>query len=80
MSFVRTQIEVTTAGTVQLRLGNVAGLHLWVDGNPVPLQEVTLLKLETGVHNLTFRGRRRSQGCAEAGVEDAPDSPAQRDS
>ncbi len=77
LSFARTQIEVTTPGPVQLRLNGLAGLELWSDGTPVSLQQATALKLEAGMHTLTFRIDRsvRKDGL-KVELEDVPGSPA----
>jgi putative heme-binding domain-containing protein len=52
--FARTQLDVSTAGAVRLRVTDPRGLSLWVDGQPNELREETTLDLSAGRHTLTF--------------------------
>jgi putative heme-binding domain-containing protein len=54
MGFVRCQVEATAAGPVKLRLNAAAGLTLWLDATPVPVQPETVVNLSSGLHTLTF--------------------------
>ena len=49
VSFVRCQLDVTTAGKVKLLFQLTAALTAWLDGNPVELSEPTILDLAAGV-------------------------------
>lgn len=52
VSFVRTQIEVTTPGKARLAIGDAAGLMLWVDGKPTPAAKEVTLDLASGKRTL----------------------------
>ncbi len=52
-TFVRTQLEATTAGRVEVRLNDTAGLSLWLDGKPTPVANPLLLELAPGPHTVT---------------------------
>ncbi len=53
VTFVRTQLEATTAGRVEVRLNATAGLSLWLDGKPTPVAKPLILELAPGPHTLT---------------------------
>jgi putative heme-binding domain-containing protein len=53
-TFVRTQLEATTAGRVEVRLNDTAGLSLWLDGKPTPVANPLTLELAPGPHTLTL--------------------------
>ena len=53
-TFLRCELEVTTAGKVQLSLANPAGLAMWVDGKPTPVAATNTLDLPVGRRVLTF--------------------------
>ena len=53
-SFVRFELEVTTAGKVDLAFGSPAGLQMWVDGKPVNVSPRTTIDLSTGKHRVTL--------------------------
>jgi len=77
LGFARCQIEVTTAGSVQLLLNNSASLDLWLDGAPVERQEVMTPNLSTGLHAFTFAIdlAQRHEGLRFE-LDDAPGSAA----
>ncbi len=52
-TFVRTQLEATTAGRLEVRLNDTAGLSLWLDGKPTPVANPLILELAPGPHTLT---------------------------
>jgi putative heme-binding domain-containing protein len=59
--YLRTQIEMISAGKVGLRMPSPEGIQLWADGTPIDLGERIMLDLPRGIHTLTFRvdlGRR----------------------
>ena len=53
-TFVRTQLEVTAAGKLNVSFGDIQGLALWLDGKPTPLSSQQTLDLAAGVHTLTL--------------------------
>jgi putative heme-binding domain-containing protein len=54
-ALVRCQVEVDTPGKVELVLGDVRGLTLWVDGGLVPARARSVLELPPGIHTLALR-------------------------
>ena len=54
VSFVRCELNVTTAGPATLQLGDVTGLSCWLDLEPLDLTETTQIELTPGRHRLTF--------------------------
>lgn len=53
VAFARTELTVSTAGRLQLRLGDPQGLTLWVNQQPIDASEVVSLDLPSGTHRLT---------------------------
>lgn len=53
-TFVRTQLEVTAAGPIELRFGDPTGLALWLDGKPTPLTAQRTSELSVGIHTLVL--------------------------
>jgi len=53
-SFVRCQLDATTAGQAKLLLNSVKGVKAWLDGQPVDVKEEVVLDLGVGPHTLTF--------------------------
>lgn len=53
-SFVRCQLDVTTAGPVRLVLNAADGLAAWLDGKPISVATTLNLELTRGFHMLTF--------------------------
>jgi putative heme-binding domain-containing protein len=54
VGFARCELEVTTPGEVELQIGPVAGLGIWLDGKPVTLAPTLRLELSSGRHTLTL--------------------------
>jgi putative heme-binding domain-containing protein len=52
VSFLRTQLEVTSPGKVKIGLGDATGLMLWIDGKPTPPAKEISLDLASGKHSL----------------------------
>jgi putative heme-binding domain-containing protein len=52
---LRCQVEVATAGKVELVLNDVRGLTLWVDGERAPAQTRTPLSLKPRMHTVILR-------------------------
>jgi len=72
-----TQVDVTTAGPVKLRLNSIDGLKLWVDDQRIETQTDLTLDLKPGVHTLTISvdmARRKDNLLCT--LEDLPNSPA----
>ena len=75
--FVRCQLELTTAGKIELALNSASGLTCWVDGTPVPAQKNMVL-------NLRPRSPHRDLGhpsgprkeALRCELKDVPGSPA----
>jgi len=53
-SFVRFEVNVTTAGDVAFDFGDVQGLTLWVDGKPARIAPKMVLPLSKGRHVFTI--------------------------
>jgi putative heme-binding domain-containing protein len=72
-SVVRTQLAVTSPAKVRLRVKGTKGLTAWLDGESLPLAEMTTLDLTPGRHTLTIAVRRdeRTEGL-RLEVEDTP--------
>ena len=60
-SFVRCQLEVTSAGRFDLNVNSHDGLQFWVDGKPTTISRSTVLNLDRGMHSLTLGINRRSR-------------------
>jgi putative heme-binding domain-containing protein len=77
-TFLRTEIEVTTPGKVQLVVGNPQGVALWVDGKPTSLAEKTTLDLAAGRHALTLAVDRQARNdSVRLELADVPGSACQ---
>lgn len=82
LALLRTDLEVTTPGTVRLKFDSAAGLAFWVDGRRVEpdpkAPDALTLELGRGVHALYvgLEPARRPDGF-RAVVEDVEGSPAQ---
>ncbi len=77
-TFIRCDLEVTTPGQVQLKVNDLTGANLWLDGKPKPLADTNVLELEAGRHRLTFaidRMARKSPLHVE--LQEVANSPAQ---
>jgi putative heme-binding domain-containing protein len=76
-SFVRCQLDVTTAGKAKLLLNSAKGVKGWLDGEPVEAREEMPLDLGPGTHTLTFAVDRGSRTEAlRVELDDVPGSPA----
>jgi putative heme-binding domain-containing protein len=53
-SFVRCQLDATTAGKAKLLLNSARGVRAWLDGEPVEAKEQMVLDLGAGAHTLTL--------------------------
>jgi putative heme-binding domain-containing protein len=54
VGFVRCQLNVTSAGLVNLAINDVQGLQMWVDGKPMDARDGQELPLAVGEHRVTF--------------------------
>jgi hypothetical protein len=74
---VRFQVDVSTAGAVQLKAGSTTGLTLFVNKTQVPLKETTTLNLPAGLQTLTVLVDlyKRHEGL-RLEIDDEPGSPA----
>jgi putative heme-binding domain-containing protein len=50
---LRTQLDAAEATKVRLKLGDVKGLKLWLDGADLPLKDLVELNLSRGLHTVT---------------------------
>jgi len=76
-SFVRFQVDVTTAGEVQFVFNSESGLQLWVNDKPTPPEQKLTVNLSKGRHTLTLaidQINRSEPLFVELG--ELPDSPA----
>jgi putative heme-binding domain-containing protein len=76
-SFVRCQLDATTAGRAKLLLSSAKGVKGWLDGEPVEVRPEMVLDLSAGPHTLTFavdRGVRNEPLRVE--LDDVAGSPA----
>ena len=53
--YLKADVQVTVPGQVDIRLDTSAGVSLWVDGEPKPIDAGTLGQLDGGNHQLVFR-------------------------
>jgi putative heme-binding domain-containing protein len=62
LALLRCQVEVATAGKLELVLNDAEGCKLWVDGKAVPVAARVGLDLSQGLHTLAWRldlGKRK---------------------
>jgi putative heme-binding domain-containing protein len=77
-SFVRFELEVTTAGRATIDLGSIEGLTLWFDGKPMKPTEQLTLMLEKGLHRLTLAVNSRMRTTPlRAEIRDVDGEPTQ---
>jgi putative heme-binding domain-containing protein len=77
-SVVRTHLLITTAGHLHLHCNDTTGLTLFVQGQPIPLQKITDLKLSQGPVTLAFvidRSQRKTP--LRVTLHTPPNAPAQ---
>ena len=61
VTFLRCELETTTAGKVRLVANSTTGLTLWVNGKPTPLAAETTLDLPTGRTRLMLAVNRQAR-------------------
>jgi putative heme-binding domain-containing protein len=74
---LRFQLDITTPGTVRLKLNSITGLSLFVGTTPIEAKPEITVELSTGVQTVTAiidRSIRRDGLKVE--LDDVPDSPA----
>jgi len=77
VSFVHCDLSVTQPGPIQLALGSVEGLSLWVGSRPVKLADRITLSVAPGTQRLTFAvDLNRRQESLRVELVDVPNSPA----
>jgi putative heme-binding domain-containing protein len=77
VTFVRCQLEATTAGRTRVLLNSGRGVKAWLDGEPVDLREHMILDLVVGTHTLTFAVDRAARTEAlRCELDDVAGSPA----
>ena len=81
VSFARCEITVSTAGKLALGFNDPAGVTLWLDGKPVPMQKEITLDLAVGQHTLTLAINRktRSSGLRLELATSKPPAPGRAD-
>jgi putative heme-binding domain-containing protein len=78
MAFVRTELNVTTAGDVNLVFNSPTGLTLWVDEIPTDVGPTVPLKLDTGKHRISLAVNLSERGEQPLKLElSQPQSPSQ---
>jgi putative heme-binding domain-containing protein len=76
-SFVRCQLDASTAGRARLLLNSAKGVKAWLDGEPVEAAREIGLDLATGPHTLTFAVDRAARSePLRVELDDVPGSPA----
>jgi putative heme-binding domain-containing protein len=53
-TFLRFEIDVSSAGKVKLASNNADGLTMWLDGKPMAIAKETVVDLATGKHTVTL--------------------------
>ena len=63
-TIVRGQIDVTTGGSVKLKLNSADALQGWIDNAALEMKSEMVLEVKQGVHTLTsaIGNRKRSEG------------------
>ncbi len=76
-SFVRCQLDASTAGRARLLLNSAKGVRAWLDGEPVEAREDIVIDLGAGPHTLTFDLDRAARAePLRVELDDVPGSPA----
>jgi len=76
LSFARFQLDVSAPGDAVLKIGDSAGLRLWLDQTPIDVKPETTLKLTNGPHAVTFAiDRDARKGPLRVELDEAANSP-----
>jgi putative heme-binding domain-containing protein len=75
--FLRTFVQVSTPGKVGLSIDDTAGVMLWVDSKPMPIESRLALELKTGSHNITLAVDLDKRQQLRLDLFDVEGSPAQ---
>ena len=67
--YLKADVQVTVAGQIDIRLDSNAGVSLWVDGQPQPIDAGTLGELDGGNHQLVLRVDTSARSPAEIRAE-----------
>lgn len=59
ISVLKSSLDVTTAGQIQLQLNDTTGVQLWLDDKPVPVSNAISIDLTTGAHQLVVAIERK---------------------
>ena len=79
MSLLRAQLEAAMAAKVRLKIDDVTGLSLWLDGEPLTVKPSLEVSLKPGVHTLTALVERSARkGSLRVEIEDTPGSAGVR--
>ena len=73
MTFVRFQVEITTAGAAQFALPKTDGLAMWIDGQPIDLSHPKPIELPVGRRTVLL-AIERDKAPSDLTVE-MPDAP-----
>ena len=77
-TFLRAQLDVSTAGAVKLIVGDINGLTIWIDGKPTPPARELTVDLAAGAHWITLAVNRvQRKEPLRLELADVPGSPAQ---
>jgi putative heme-binding domain-containing protein len=78
MSYLRFEIDVSTAGPLQLRFNSAAGLECWLDAASFPCEREVTLEPSPGRHTVTIAlDRRQRNKPLRVELDDLPGSSAQ---
>jgi putative heme-binding domain-containing protein len=79
MSLLRAQLEAALAAKVRLKIDDVTGLSLWLDGEPLTVKPSLEVSLTPGVHTLTALVERSARKAGlRVEIEDTPGSAGVR--
>lgn len=78
VSFVRAEVNVTTAGPIRFRLNSAEQVNVWVDGEALTPEPTWTQTLPVGLHTVTIAvDVKQRQESLTLELEDVPGSPAQ---
>lgn len=76
-ALARCEVDVTTAGRLQLQLNSAKGLKLWVDNDTMPTKTAQVLRLTQGTHTFTFLVDSQRHEGLRAQFNEVSEAPAQ---
>lgn len=77
-SFLRFRFTVDEAGSIDLQFNSSAGLELWIDGKPTPIEELVTATFEPGTHLIALAVNQvKREAPIRVELTGGKDSPAQ---